>query len=203
MKIIGLTGGVSSGKNFVAEIFRKNGAAIFDADVEVHNLLEGDEVTIHLVKKEFLESFVDNRIDRQFLGKIVFADKKKLKILEKILHPRVRKKYQEFLKSAHQEKKELAVLNIPLLLEKKGYKCDVVIAIITQKSIQKKRFLAREKAEKNSDLSGLSERFEQIFSHQISNSERISKADFVVKNDLPKNEVRKQILGILKEFIQK
>ena len=59
MKIIGLTGGVASGKNFVAEIFAQKGAVIFDADKEVHRLLDSDKSTISKVKKIFPESFLN------------------------------------------------------------------------------------------------------------------------------------------------
>ncbi len=201
MKIIGLTGGIASGKNLIAEIFAKNGAAVFDADAEVHKLLESGKSTIQAVKKNFPESFVEQKIDRKILGKIVFGDAKKLQILEKILHPKVRKNYQEFLKSAREEKKKLAVLNIPLLLEVKGYKCDCIVAIIATKAVQKKRFLAREK-NKNPDakIFESEKKFAQIILKQISNSERKAKADFVIKNDGNRSDAVVQVKKILQKL---
>jgi dephospho-CoA kinase len=202
MKILGLTGGVASGKTFVAEIFKKNGAVIFDADAEVHNLLESDKSVIDKVKKNFPESFVDQKIERKILGKIVFANQQKLKILEKILHTQVRKNFAEFLKNCRKKKTELVVLNIPLLLENKAYKCDKVIAIVTSKAIQKKRFLAR--AKKNNpkifaaEKENLSERFEQIYAKQISNAERKKQADFFLNNSSSKALTTKQIKQILR-----
>jgi len=101
MKIIGLTGGIASGKNFVAEILAKKDAAIFDADKEVHKLLESDKSTILEVSKKFSQSFIDKKINRKILGEIVFSPgekgAKKLKILEKIIHPKIRKNHLEFL----------------------------------------------------------------------------------------------------------
>ena len=85
MKIIGLTGGIASGKNFVAEIFQKNGAAVFDADKEVHELLESHVEAIKEVKENFPESVIGKKISRKLLGQIVFLDSQKLKILEKII----------------------------------------------------------------------------------------------------------------------
>ena len=92
ISVVGLTGGIASGKNFVAEIFSKNGAAIFDADKEVHLLLESNQDVIAQIKKNFPQSLVNHKIDRKILGKIVFDKKsaQKLKILEEILHPKVR-----------------------------------------------------------------------------------------------------------------
>jgi len=195
MKIIGLTGGIASGKNFVAEIFAQNNAAIFDADIEVHKLIESDKLTIQAVKKNFPESFIDARIDRKILGKIVFADAKKLKILEKIIHPKVREKYQNFLKKSESEKRKFAVLNIPLLLETKAYKCDKIVAIIASPSVQKKRFLAR--LEKVDNWEVLEKKFEQIRSKQISNEERKKVADFVVNTNGGKSDVVNQVKNII------
>ncbi len=200
MKIIGLTGGIAAGKNFVAEIFKQNGAAIFDADKEVHNLLESDGSIIHQVKKYFPHSFVEKKIDRKILGKIVFDDVKKLEILERILHPQVRKKYEEFLLDAKKQNKKLVVLNIPLLLEKQGYKCDKVVAVIAAKSVQRKRFLARAKKSDNKNFlrnkSFLEEKFAKIHARQMSNSARKDMADFVVDSGLSKLNTISQVQKI-------
>jgi dephospho-CoA kinase len=208
MKIIGLTGGIASGKNFVAEVFAKNGAVVFDADKEVHQLLELDKSTFREVNKFFPESVIDKKIDRKILGKIVFDPKdksgKKLKILEKILHVKVRKKYQEFLKKSKKEKQKFAVLNIPLLLETEGYDCDKIVAIITSKAIQKKRFL--ERAKKNhpkifaAEKKNFEKKFEQIRSKQLSNLERKKRADFVIKNDGSKAELVAAVKKVLVLF---
>jgi len=186
MKIVGLTGGIASGKNFVAEVFAKNSAAIFDADKEVHALLESDKSTFLDVKKKFPSAILNGKIERKILGKIVFADDKKLKILEKILHPKVREKYAEFLKIARKEKRKLAVLNIPLLLEREGYDCDEIIAIITSKAEQKKRFLKRSKKQDPKNFADKKRELEKIFAQisakQMTNLERKKAADFVINN---------------------
>lgn len=189
--VIGLSGGIASGKNLVAEIFAQKGAAIFDADKEVHKLLESDESTIAAVKKFFSESFVEGKIERKILGKIVFADEKKLRALEKILHPKVQKKYREFVAQAKKNKKEFVVLNVPLLLESETYKCDYVIAITAFLALRKKRFLARSK---NSDL----KIFNQIRAKQISDSTRKKRADFVITNNETKEDLVTKIEKILR-----
>lgn len=199
MKIIGLTGGIASGKNFVAEIFAKNGAAVFDADAEVHEMMKSDVALIREVRKNFSESFIDKKIDRKILSKIVFSDPKKLKILEKIIHPKVRKKYQEFLRDAKKNKKKIAVLNIPLLLETEGYECDKIIAIITPKTLRKKRFIEREKKKHPAaKISELGKKFQFIVAKQLADSERKKQADFILKNDGAANSVASQV----KKFLQ-
>jgi dephospho-CoA kinase len=192
-KIVGLAGGIASGKNFVAEIFAKNGAAIFDADKEVHDLLKLDKSTIEAVRKIFPESFVEQKIDRKILGEIVFADKEKLKILEKILHPQVRANYQKFLRKANEDKKEIAVLNIPLLLETGHYKCDYIVAISAPIAIRKKRFLERSQ---NANV----KIFNQICAKQISDAEREKKAAFVINSGGSKGDVARRVKAIIGEL---
>ncbi len=201
MKIIGLTGGIASGKNFIAEIFAKNGAVIFDADDEVHRLLELDKSVIASVKKKFPTSFINKKIERKILGKIVFSDKNKLKILEKIIHPEIRKSYQKFLAASKKQKKKLAVLNIPLLLESKAYKCDYIVAIVLPKKVQKMRFLTRER-QKNSIITveELTKKFEQIRKKQLSNLHRKKHADFVIKNDGSFEDASKRVKKFLQQF---
>src|SRR3989344_9206062 len=204
MKIIGLTGGVASRKNYVAEIFAQKGAGIFDADKEGHRLLDSDKSTISKVKKIFPESFIKEEIDRKILGKIVFADEKKLKILERIIHPQVRKNYQKFLQDCRKKKTNLVVLNIPLLLETKGYKYDYVVAIIAQKYLCKERFLNRErKKDLCQKISDLEKKFKQIISNQLPDVKRITESDFVLYNNqrLSKLSFSKKVDQIIQKII--
>lgn len=197
MKIIGLTGGIASGKNFVADIFKSKGAAIFDADFEVHKLLESDQNIIAEVSNAFPGSCIDAKIDRKILGKIVFQNKDKLQILEDIIHPIIRQEYYKFLERSESEGRELVLLNIPLLLEKKGYECDKIIAITIDPEIQKERFLERFKKSNNSDFTDLDERFNKITASQMSNSQRESLADFVIDNSGSREEFINQIEDLL------
>lgn len=201
MKIIGLSGGVASGKNFIADIFAENGGVIFDADAQVHELLSSHKLTISEVKKNFPESFIDGKIDRKILGKIVFSNQKKLQILEKIIHQKVRENYQEFLIKAQKDGAKFVVLNIPLLLETKGYKCDFIVAIITKRSHQIKRFIAREKLKNPQSLiKDLKAKFAQIIKRQTSNQIRKKHANFIIQNDGLKSHAAKQVKEILKKI---
>lgn len=175
MKILGLTGGVASSKNHIANIFAKKGAMVFDADFEVHQLLKSNKSTIDKVREKFPTSFVNAKIDRAILGKIVFADAEKLRLLEEIIHPEIRRRYSEFVAIAEKESAKILLLNIPLLLETQGYDCDKIIAIIAGEEMQKKRFLERPNASE--------EKFYQIKSKQLSDEERLKKANFVIYND--------------------
>jgi len=197
MKIIGLTGGIASGKNFVAEIFAKNGAVVFDADHEVHKIFIDDKALILKVAKLFPQSLIHGEIDRKILGKIVFADKEKLHLLEQIIHPVIRKKYEEFLAKSHKENKKIVVLNIPLLLEKQGYRCDKIISILVPPSIQKRRFFARKKSEQKKELE---KKFKEIIRLQLTNKQRKEKSDFAINTRFSKALTIAQVKKILQKL---
>ncbi len=201
MKIIGLSGGIASGKNFVAEIFAQNGAAIFDADKEVHEIFKHDKDAILKVAQHFSASLINGEINRKILGEIVFNDADKLKILEEIIHPKVREKYLQFLENAKKEDKEIAVLNIPLLLEKSAYKCDKIIALVAPVEVRKERFLHRQKKLRpDESLNNLEEKFARIVASQMTNLEREKRADFVIETGFSKENTVAQVENVLKFF---
>ncbi|HLD77331.1 MAG TPA: dephospho-CoA kinase [Rickettsiales bacterium] len=199
MKIIGLSGGIASGKNLVAEILkRKLNAEIFDADKETHKILESDKTAVSRVSQHFSQAVIDGKVDRKILGEIVFANRKKLKILEEIIHKKIRQKYQEFIAK---NKAEFVVLNIPLLLETSIYKCDYIIAVVAPLAIRKMRFINREIAARKSDSKeNLAKKFEKIVKHQMVDKDRIAKANFVVNSNCLESEIISQVENIIKNL---
>ena len=133
-------------------------------------------------------------------------DDKKLKILESIIHPKVRKKTLDFLNQARISGKEIVVLNVPLLLEG-DYKCDKTIAIISSLAIRKQRFLEREKLLNPEEFlnkkEALENKFNQIILKQISDEERVKKADFVIDSSGSKDEVEKAVTDLILNFFNK
>ena len=119
MKIIGLTGGIGSGKTSVAAKLRALGARVFDADEAAKNaVLPGTEGFFKVV-----ESFgpqivdADGKLNRMALAEIVFNDKAALKRLEEIIHSYVWQETDKFLKACQQSVERAAILDIPLLIE--------------------------------------------------------------------------------------
>lgn len=208
MKIIAITGGIASGKNFISDIFAKMGAEIFDADKIVHDLFLNDQDLIAKIAQEFASAVNDGAISRQVLGEIVFNDYEKLKILEKIIHPKIRTFYQNYLTNKIHDKTKLIVLNVPLILESGGYEYNYLVAIKCQKELRLKRFLERVINKNYSNqivddevLNNLKFRFEKICKLQLSDDERLSKADFVIDNNLELIEVERQVSDILTKIL--
>ena len=203
MLIVGLTGGVASGKSFVADQFKKLRIPVFDADFEVHKLLTGDPVIFEKVKNNFSKAIIDNKIDRKILGAEVFGDKNKLQNLEQIIYPQLRKKEEQFIKNCHLTKNKIAVLNIPLLFEKGGYKrCDKVIAVIASKRVRFDRFKKRFEIKNNADLQMIEQKFGHIFKSQTSDLKRKKLADFLIYNGLGKGFCCQQVSWIATNKLQ-
>ncbi len=200
MLIIGLTGGVASGKNFVSSQLQRLKIPVFDADLEVHKLLASDREIFLAVKKQFPKSIVNKRIDRKILGSEVFGRQKKLHKLEQIIYPKLRKREDFFIKNNRRRHIKMIALNIPLLFEKGGYKkCHKTIAVIVPKRIQLHRFKNRFK---DSDERSIERKFKHITSNQINNLQRKNQADFLIHNGLGKSFCYQQTQTIIKKCLQ-
>lgn len=207
MKIIAITGGIATGKNYISDIFKKFGGEIFDADFQVHNLLKNNSQIISEVAKNFPNSLKNQQIDREILGKIVFEDseigKKNLKILEQIIHPQIKINYDEFIKNNLENNQKFVLLNIPLILESQGqksyYNYDFLVAIKCHIIVRKNRYIARQfkKNPQNFEYLKNIERFNKIVSLQISDQERFAKANFIIDNNSDLMFLKNQINNFL------
>lgn len=191
MKVIGITGGIATGKSALTGMFAERGAAVFNADVCVHQLLDRDPDLYKQIAWTFPNAIEDRRINRKLLGDVVFADETKLSKLETILHPYVREQEIVFIKNSLQEGKALVAMDIPLLIESGADKlCDVVILTECASDIQKQRALARP---------GMtSEKLAGILRRQMKQEERLKKATHVVRTDVPIEQTSRQIDAIIK-----
>lgn len=172
-KIIGLTGGIGSGKTTVAKQFEALGVPVYIADSEA-KILMGLPETLALVKNEFGNSVFDEDIlNREKLAKIVFKDAKKLQKLNSIIHPLVKKHFQNWLK----QNKDAAfvIKETAILFESGSYKdCDKIITVIAPLEIRIERVLKR-------DGSGYEDVVRRI-ENQWNDERRIAKTDYVVEN---------------------
>lgn len=118
MKLIGLTGGVGSGKSTVAEMMRELGAEVVDADEATHAVYEPGSPGFDAVVREFGEAYVDGgRIDRSRLGELVFRDDDARRRLNAIVHPLVREWMAQKTAEAAERGVEVVVQDVPLLFE--------------------------------------------------------------------------------------
>ncbi len=195
LKVIGITGGIASGKSTVVEFLSNNKYSIIDADKIARQVVEIGTVGIREIEKSFGKSIInkDLSLNRKALRNIVFNDKLKLEILNKITHPliieEIEKQIQYFRKC---DNEKVVFLDCPLLFEMKlQYLTDKVWLVSTTLENQIARIIKRD----NVEISEAS----KIISYQMPLNEKIEKSDIVIEN----NETKKELLEKIKKILKK
>ena len=173
-KIVGLTGGIGSGKTTIANQFKSLGVPIYIADDEAKKLMNNGSV-LEKIKKTFGEEFVDDNIlNREKLAQIVFSNTEKLKQLNQIVHPEVKK---HFLKWLNKHKNHPYVIKeAAILFESGSYKdCDFIITVIAPLEMRIQRILKRDNTTREAILNRIK--------NQWNDEEKVSKSDFVIQNE--------------------
>ena len=173
--LVGLTGGIGSGKSTVAELFRQQGAAIIDSDAISHQLTASVGAAIEAIRESFGAGYLDasGALDRARMRKLVFADDGAKQRLEAILHPMIRERMLQQAQTAA----PYALLVIPLLFETGNYLplLQRVLAVDCPETAQVERAMRR---------NGLSEaEVRAIMARQLPRAERLARADDVINND--------------------
>ena len=190
MILIGLTGIIGSGKTFALNFFKSRKITVFSADKEVKKILDSKNVK-EKIYKLFPEVFSKKKLNKNILASIVFSDRKKLRKLEKVIHPLVRKKKKFFL--SRNKKKKIIIMEIPIIFEKKNEKnYDYIILMDVNKKIQRQRVMKR----KNMTL----QLFKKILSNQTAHKKR-KDADFVIDNNDSKEKTKHILNKTLKKIV--
>lgn len=197
MKVIGVTGGLGTGKSTVARMFGDLGAVVLNADEIVHGLMEPGTGVYRKIRARFGEGVLapGGRIDRRKLGKRVFSGHRGLLDgLTRIVHPAVRKRIRVCLRQIRRTRpKAVVVLDIPLLIESgSAYRTDALVVVRASSAAAARRLKAR---------SGWSEaEVKRRSAFQMPLREKERKADFVVNNAGSKSATRRQVVGIWKKI---
>ncbi|TRX42995.1 dephospho-CoA kinase [Flavobacterium restrictum] len=190
-KIIGLTGGIGSGKTTVAHYFQELGIPIYIADDEARILMESKAV-LNAIRTTFGDAAFDGFIlNRQKLAAIVFNDAQKLAALNAIVHPAVRQHFEAWLLE-HKED-SFVIYEAAILFESGNYKnCDCVITVTAPVEARILRVITRDNTTREAVLKRMT--------MQWSDAERIAKSDFVIQNTSLKTTKSKivKILNFLK-----
>ncbi len=188
MKIIGLTGGIGSGKSTVAQFFKELGATIIDADDISHQLLDlYPELVTSLVKKF-------GELDRQKLAEIVFKDSRKRKELEALTHPFIRQEIQKQINAAKKKKSKLVLVDAALLVETGYYKSFEGLLVVKAKPEQQiKRTLSRKTLSRKE--------VEERMASQLPLAEKLKVANGVIDNSGSFSETKKQVEKIFDTLV--
>lgn len=190
MIVLGLTGSIGMGKTAVARMLEALGVPVFNADTAAHDALEKSRLIRRILKRECPAAFTKGALDRKRLGDIVFADPRKLRRLEALVHPRVMAMLRRFLVRARKSRAPLVVIDVPLLFETGlDAECDKVAVVSAAAAAQRKRVLGRK---------GMSARkFETIRARQISDEVKLKRADFVIPTGRSKAVTAKAVAAIV------
>ncbi|SVD18802.1 uncharacterized protein METZ01_LOCUS371656, partial [marine metagenome] len=149
--IVGLTGGIASGKTTIVKLLKKNKLAVQDSDFVVGGIYSKPKTkfTNYLKKINLGQSLKGKKIDKKIIREEIFFNIKKRKLLESYIHTEVKKSRNLFIKKHKQKKTKIIFLDIPLLFEKKLEKiCDSIILFYAPLTIRKKRAIRRKGMQK-------------------------------------------------------
>ena len=188
MKVIGLTGGIGSGKSTVSQFLRELGAVLIDADQVGHEAYQPNTETWREVVAAFGEQILtpDGEIDRRELGGIVFGDAELLARLNLIMHPRMYEMMKAQIEEYRQRGADVVVLEAAVLLEAGWTPLvdEVWVTVAPESTV----------VERTRERTGLSE--EQVLARirsQMSSEERAKRADVVVNNDGTQDELKAKV----------
>lgn len=192
--IVGLTGGIGSGKSAAANFFVELGVDLIDADDLAKNVLNKNSKGYELFINEFGEQYLDNdkNIDRDLLRKTIFNDSNKKNKLENIVHPQVRSGIEEFIRTS---KSDYCIVVVPLIYETRSSSYyDRILVIDCDEEIQINRSAIRDNTE-NKEI-------KKIISKQASREERLSIADDVILNNRTLDSLKEEVIKLHKKYIK-
>lgn len=186
--VLGLTGSIGMGKSTTAQLFVQRGVPLHDADAAVHGLHRGRAAVP--IEAAFPGTVVDGAVDRAKLSAAVLGKPEALRRLEAIIHPLVREEEEAFLARCRREGAELAIIDVPLLLETGGEsRCDAVLVVTAPAKVQRARVLARP---------GMTaEKLDAILSRQMPDAEKRRRAHFLVDTSRGLVAAERQVGSIL------
>lgn len=198
MLVVGLTGGIGTGKSTVSEMLARRGAVVCDADRIAREVVEAGTQGFEEVVDAFGEDVVgpDGSLDRQALARVVFNDPEKRRTLESIIHPRVGSEIARTL-DEQRDTDHVVVLDVPLLLEApegSARLADLVVVVAASESEQLERLAA-----KGMDRDDAEARI----ASQMPMAEKIERADRVVHNDGSLEDLERQVDELWRELSER
>lgn len=196
MIIVGLTGGIGSGKSTVSKALAHKGACIIDADQIAREVVEpGSSVLVDLAQAFGEDVVVDGVLDRSLLASRAFVDEEHTQLLNGITHPEIRRRIGKRLVQAREEGNRVAVLDHPLLLEQGlAAEVDLVVVVDVPAEIRVQRLTA---------FRGIKEQdARNRIARQMSDAARLEKADVVIDNSRALSDLEPQIEKLWEQLLK-
>jgi dephospho-CoA kinase len=194
MLIIGLTGGIGSGKSVASDKFKSLGIVVVDADVASRTVVEPGKPALKEIQDHFGSGIItaEGKLDRNKLREIIATDAKERKWLESVLHPKIG---EQITKEISESTSVYTLFVAPLLLETNSQEmCSRVVVVDVPKDVQIQRTAKRDKVSSN--------QVEQMVAAQMKREKRLEKADDVLLNNGTIEDLEKQVEELHKKYIQ-
>jgi len=191
-KIIGLTGGIGSGKTTVAKMFSEFNVPIYTADTEAKKLINKSKVIKRKLIKLFGEkAYIDEKLNRDFIAQKIFNDKDLLEKMNAIVHPKVASHFKRWLSK---QNAPYIIKEVAILFENGSYLlCDAVILVIADKELRIQRVIKRDKSSRP--------KVQAIINNQWDDDKKISLSQFVINNS-NLSKTRKEVKKIHKKILE-
>jgi dephospho-CoA kinase len=193
--VIGLTGGIGSGKSTVAALLHTRGARVVDTDAVAREVVEPGSPVLDAINYEFGPGVLtpDGRLDRQALARIVFADPRKRELLNQLTHPAIRTRTLELIGAPPAD--EIVVVVVPLLFESSfDQHCDRTVAVIADPDTRRTRVAARDAVTEEQAAARIHA--------QLPDDEYARRADHVIRNDGDRGHLEQQADALWKKLGQ-
>lgn len=194
MLIIGLTGGIGSGKSVASDKFKSLGITIVDADVASRTVVEPGKPALKEIEDHFGSGIItaEGKLDRNNLREIIATDPEERKWLESVLHPKIG---EQITKEISESTSVYTLFVAPLLLETNSQEmCSRVVVVDVPKDVQIRRTAKRDKVSPN--------QVEQMVAAQMEREKRLEKADDVLLNSGTIEDLEKQVEELHKKYMQ-
>lgn len=190
--LVGITGGIGSGKSTVCKIFEVLGLKVYYADDRAKELMLEPEVVKEVESIFGSEAYANGTLNRPFIAKKAFNDKQLLTQLNDVVHPVVKRDFEQWISQNGSE--EILLKEAALLIEAGSCKeLDKLILITSEEQTRIDRVLARDAHRTEQDI-------RKIIDEQLSDDEKIPLADFIIKND-GNNSLIKQVVEIHEQLV--
>lgn len=192
MKVVGLTGGIGSGKTTILNYFQSFGIPVYIADVEAKALMNRSKVIRRKLIQLFGDdAYKDGQLNKSYLSSKIFSDKCKLSKMNAIVHPKVASHFKRWLKK---QDSKYVIKEAAIIFENNlEAQYDYIITVIADENLRLQRVMKRDNTSK--------EKIKSIIKNQLSDAEKIEKSDFVItNNDL--EVAKKQAAKIHQELLQ-
>jgi len=197
MIIVGLTGGIASGKTTIINFLKKKRYVTHDSDAVVKEIYSTPTPNLIKVLKSIglSDSINNKKINKNMIREEIFRNQRKKRMLEKFIHNKVRRSREQFIKKHKKKKTKILILDIPLLFEARlSHICDYVILLYVSKKTKIQRAISRGGITKQTIL--------QILKHQLGDPYKKKKADFIINTSKPKKHSFKMILDAITNIMK-